>query len=117
MYGQIRVFVRHLGEYFAYRYRDCQLLAAFAHERLLPGLAGLNFAADKFPQQAARLMRRALADHEPHPIPDQRGNYFGHAFLPSFVVFVFQYKGILRAPQAAACRPLARRGKNDIIEP
>ena len=70
--GDIRILVHKLREHIAHGHLDCQLLHAFSHECLLPGLAFFDLAADKFPQQTSCLMRRPAADHEPAVFPYER---------------------------------------------
>ena len=104
MDGQIRVFVRHFGKGTAHGYRDCKLLAAFAHECLFFGLTVLHLAANEFPQQTTRLMCRALADHEPAALPDQGSDYFCHVcFLLSWIFrfSIKEFRRFRKPPHAA----------------
>ena len=70
--------MRHLHEFLAHVYDDVQFFPAFAHERLLRRFARLHLAPGEFPQKAARLARRPLANEKRLAPPDQRGHHIDH---------------------------------------
>ena len=78
MHGHIRIGMRYFHEYIPHGDHDRQFFLTFTDQRLRPGFARLHLAANKFPQQPTRLMRRTLADQETALLPDQRSDDFGH---------------------------------------
>ena len=78
MHLDVRIRVRDLEELRAGAEFDAQLLPALARKGLLRRLVGLHLAAHKFPQQAARLVRRALADQKALTPLDQGRDDFYH---------------------------------------
>ena len=87
---QVRVGVLHPGGGLPRLDQDAQLLPAFPDEGLGLGFARLHLAAGEFPQQAAGLLTRPLADEDAPILPPDEGGHhldglgFGHGnpFFP-----------------------------------
>lgn len=98
--ADVGISVFNLREYAAHGDSDAKLFAALAHQSLLLRLARFHLAADKLPEQAARLLRWTLADHEFIIVPNQRRYNFRHlhpvpsvSFYTAHIIGVFA-KGV-----------------------
>ena len=69
-----------------------KLLLTLSDERLFFGFSRLYLPTNKFPKESARLVRRALADHEFFALPNEGGYYFCHINpLFAYILQVIRY--------------------------
>ena len=85
MHRQIRILMDHIHKDITNSQRHRKLFSTLADKGLLFGFPWLNLTANKLPEEATRLVRRALADHEFIALPNEGGYYFYHKSIVFFL--------------------------------
>lgn len=113
MDGEIGINMRQLHIDITDRDCDAKLLPAFAREGFPLRFPGLDLAADKFPEQSSRLVRRALTDEKApriFRIVDKRCNDFNHGHILNVFYFMVD-SSAQKVKEPDECARIEYRGK------